>query len=206
MHKYEHEKLTTLWLACLAFPSGWCWWVGGKAEWAGCAGYGGNGGFMGLVAQRATCYVHICAVMFTFVLIIMYTHSHTHTSSKRERASWHTHTHTLTICVYRFQSNTRASTDKFYLQTFHLICKRVAAPQKYPLSTIQQLAHTHTLSKPDSCKCACVCAHTHTCVRECGCADVNASHNVFFSRATENKAFGCPICGSPFKIFTTINI
>lgn len=172
----------------------WKWWV-----------HGLGGSASDLLCTYLCSYVHICTDHNV--------HTLAHAHIERKRASILAHTHTLTICVYRFQSNTRASTDKFYLQTFHLICKRVAAPQKYPLSTFQQLAHTHTLSKPDSCKCACVCAHTHKCVRECGCADVNASHNVFFSRATENKAFGCPICGSPFKkskkyvlIFTTINI
>ncbi|KAI8046136.1 hypothetical protein M5D96_002336, partial [Drosophila gunungcola] len=81
-----------------------------------------------------------CTYLCSYVHICTDHNVHTHT-----KESEHPGTHTLTICVYRFQSNTRASTDKFYLQTFHLICKRVAAPPPPPLHTTHTHSPTHTL-------------------------------------------------------------
>lgn len=65
----------------------------------------------------------LCTYLCSYVHICTDHNVHTHTYRRIEGHS------RSRMYVYRFQSNTRASTDKFYLQTFHLICKRLAEAQ-----------------------------------------------------------------------------
>lgn len=138
----------------------WKWWV-----------HGLGGSASDLLCTYLCSYVHICTDHNV--------HTLAHAHIERKRASILAHTHTLTICVYRFQSNTRASTDKFYLQTFHLICKRVAAPRNTP-SPPSSNSHTHTHSPSQTPVSVLVFVHTHTNV----CASVGVRmwtlHTTYF--------------------------
>lgn len=141
--------------------SGWCRirQSGGEGQCGAVASASGSGSGGSADSTLSEASDLLCTYLCSYVHICTdhNVHTHTHTRIYGAKESEHPGTHTLTICVYRFQSNTRASTDKFYLQTFHLICKRVAAPSFYTPQT------TH--SKPDSgdsCKCVCVCQYMCT--------------------------------------------